>query len=71
MALSNNESKELIVDFAPSFVPNHKNIVMYATGWAGKFIPLMGKILCDLTLTGKTDYDISNFKLEAGHLEKK
>lgn len=69
MALSNNESKELIVDFAPSFVPNHTNIVMYATGWAGKFIPLMGKILCDLTLTGKTEYDISNFKLTEGHLK--
>lgn len=70
MALSNNGSKELIVDFAPSFVPNHQNIVMYATGWAGKFIPLMGKIVCELTLSGKTDYDISNFKLEDRHLQE-
>lgn len=70
MALSNNASKELIVDFAPSFIPNHKNIVMYATGWAGKFIPLMGKILSDLILTGKTAYDISNFKLTEGHLKR-
>lgn len=65
MALSDNASKELIIDF----VPNHKNIVMYATGWAGKFIPLIGKILCDLILKGETEYDISNFKLTDDHLK--
>ncbi|AYQ31261.1 FAD-dependent oxidoreductase [Runella sp. SP2] len=69
MALSNNASKELIVDFAPSFVPNHQNIVLYATGWAGKFIPLMGKILSDLTLNQTTEYDISHFKLTDKHLK--
>ena len=63
VALSQNQNKELIIDFAPDYVPNHKNIVIYATGWAGKFVPLMGKILSDLTLDGKTEYDISNFKL--------
>jgi glycine/D-amino acid oxidase-like deaminating enzyme len=63
VALSKNQNKELIIDFAPDYVPNHKNIVIYATGWAGKFVPLMGKILSDLTLKGKTKYDISNFKL--------
>lgn len=63
VALSENANKELIIDFAPRFVPNRENIVIYATGWAGKFVPLMGKILADLTLTGKTDYDISRFQL--------
>lgn len=63
VALSKNANKELIIDFAPDFVPNHENIVIYATGWAGKFVPLMGKILSDLTLTGKTEYDISHFQL--------
>ena len=63
VALSQDQNKELIIDFAPDFVANHENIVIYATGWAGKFVPLMGKILCDLTLTGKTEYDISHFKL--------
>lgn len=63
VALSKNANKELIIDFAPDFVPNHKNIVIYATGWAGKFVPLMGKILSDLTLKGKTEYDISHFQL--------
>lgn len=63
VALSKNANKELIIDFAPRFVPNHENIVIYATGWAGKFVPLIGKILSDLTLTGRTEYDISRFKL--------
>ena len=58
VALSKNANKELIIDFAPRFVPNHENIVIYATGWAGKFVPLIGKILSDLTLTGRTEYDI-------------
>lgn len=65
MSLSNIKNKELIVDFAPDYVPNYENIVLYATGWAGKFVPFLGKILSDLTLDGKTKYDISHFQL--GH----
>jgi glycine/D-amino acid oxidase-like deaminating enzyme len=38
---------------------------MYATGWAGKFVPFLGKILSDLTLDGKTPYNIKPFQL--GH----
>lgn len=63
VALSKIPNKELIIDFAPSYVPNHKNIVIYATGWAGKFVPLMGKILSDLALDGRTPFDISHFAL--------
>ena len=63
VALSQDQNKELILDFAPPYVPNHENIVIYATGWAGKFVPLIGRILSDLTLHGRTDYDISEFQL--------
>lgn len=63
VALSNIPSKELIMDFAPNYVPNHKNIVIYATGWAAKFTPFLGKILSDLALDGETDFDITPFKL--------
>jgi len=65
VALSDIDSKELLIDFAPPEVPNHKNIVVYATGWAGKFIPLLGSILADLALDGKTSFDISQFR--TGH----
>ena len=62
VALSKIPNKELIVDFAPEFVPHHKDIVVYATGWAGKFVPLLGRILSDLALDGRTPFDISHFQ---------
>jgi glycine/D-amino acid oxidase-like deaminating enzyme len=62
VALSTIPNKELLIDFAPPFVPNHQDIVIYATGWAAKFVPLLGKILSDLTLDGSTPFDISHFK---------
>lgn len=65
IALSNIPNKELLIDFAPSYVPNHENIVLYATGWAAKFTPFLGKIMSDLALDGYTDFDITPFQL--GH----
>jgi sarcosine oxidase/sarcosine oxidase/L-pipecolate oxidase len=62
VALSDIANKELLIDFAPPEVPNHQNIVVYATGWAGKFIPLLGGILADLALDGKISFDISQFR---------
>lgn len=77
VALSTIADKELIVDFAPGHVPHHKDIVVCATGWAGKFVPLLGRILSDLALDGRTAFDISHFqrgrtsfhKTETGHNE--
>lgn len=63
IALSNIPNKELLIDFAPSYVPNHENIVLYATGWAAKFTPFLGKIMSDLVLDGYTDFDITPFQL--------
>ena len=63
IALSKIPNKELLIDFAPSYVPNHKNIVVYATGWAAKFTPFLGKIMSDLVLDGHTDFDIKPFQL--------
>jgi glycine/D-amino acid oxidase-like deaminating enzyme len=61
VALSKIPNKELLIDFAPPSVPNNKNIVIYATGWAGKFVPILGRILSDLALDGRTPFDISHF----------
>ncbi|MFM2343690.1 MAG: hypothetical protein RLZZ210_298 [Pseudomonadota bacterium] len=63
ISLSKIPNKELLIDFAPDYVENHKNIVIYATGWAAKFVPLLGRILSDLTLDGTTPFDISHFAL--------
>ena len=62
VALSKIPNKELLIDFAPPSVPNCKDVVIYATGWAGKFVPLLGKILTDLALDGHTPFDISHFR---------
>ena len=61
VALSKIPNKELLIDFPPPSVLNYKDIVIYATGWAGKFVPLLGKILSDLALDGRTPFDISHF----------
>lgn len=65
IALSKIANKELLIDFAPPYVPNHENIVIYATGWAAKFTPFLGKILTELALDGHSTFDITPFKL--GH----
>jgi glycine/D-amino acid oxidase-like deaminating enzyme len=61
VALSTLRNKELLIDFAPAHVPDHRNVVICATGWAGKFVPLIGSILADLALDGHTRFDISHF----------
>ncbi|MBO9613278.1 MAG: FAD-dependent oxidoreductase [Dyadobacter sp.] len=63
IALSRIPDKELLIDFAPPYVPNNQNIVVYATGWAAKFTPFLGKILTELALDGHSTFDISPFKL--------
>lgn len=70
IALSTIENKELLIDFAPSYVPNHKNIVVYATGWAAKFTPFLGKIMTDLVLDGHTDFDITPFQLGRNYFKR-
>lgn len=65
IALSNVPNKEFLLDFAPDFVPNHQNIIICATGWVAKFIPLIGQILADMATEGKANYDISHFKIDA------
>jgi glycine/D-amino acid oxidase-like deaminating enzyme len=61
VSLSTIKNKELLLGFAPEYVPNHHRITFCTTGWVGKFVPLMGRILSDLTVDGHTPYDISHF----------
>jgi glycine/D-amino acid oxidase-like deaminating enzyme len=68
VALSKIPNKELLIDFAPPHVPNRENIVLCATGWAAKFVPIIGRILCDLALDGRTEFDISQFQTGGKYL---
>jgi len=53
----------MILDFAPAFIPNREDIIVFATGWAAKFTPLVGRILADLAIDGKTSFDIKPFQV--------
>jgi glycine/D-amino acid oxidase-like deaminating enzyme len=70
VALSKIADKELLIDFAPPHVPNHDDVVIYATGWAGKFVPLLGRILSDLALDGRTPFDISHFRTGTAYFSR-
>jgi glycine/D-amino acid oxidase-like deaminating enzyme len=64
IALSTIPDKQLLIDFAPPYVPGSTDVVVYATGWAAKFVPLLGDILANLALEGtSTPYDIAPFAL--------
>ena len=42
--------------FVLDFLPDSKRIVLFTGGWAMKFVPMIGKILTDLAIRGKTEY---------------
>lgn len=52
-----------VLDFAPDFVPFHRNIALYVGGWGYKFAPLVGRILADLVLSGQTEEDVAKFTI--------
>lgn len=55
--------RELIVDFAPPHVPHREHIVVCATGWVAKIVPLLGRICADLALHGRTASDLTGLGL--------
>ncbi|PGU19080.1 FAD-dependent oxidoreductase [Bacillus thuringiensis] len=50
--------------FYLDFLPNNSNIVVYTSGWAAKFAPLLGKICVQLALNGESTYDINPFRID-------
>ncbi|XXF75367.1 FAD-dependent oxidoreductase [Myxococcaceae bacterium GXIMD 01537] len=56
-------AKKMFLDFAPTSIPGHRNIVVFAGGWTFRFVPLLGRICADLALYGRTEFDISPFQL--------
>lgn len=51
---SGKSTKELLLSYAPAHVPNNRNIVTYTAGWAAKFIPILGEMICRM-LERQTD----------------
>lgn len=57
-AESSNEDDNgvgFVLDFLPAVRGNNR-IVLFTGGWGMKFVPVIGKILADLAITGKTEY---------------
>ena len=63
-----NKDYQMVLDI----LPDHPNVAIF-TGDSGrgfKFTPLVGRVLADLATTGRTDYDISPFKITRGGIIK-
>jgi len=58
-----------VLDYIPeTLIPNAgperaNTIAVFTAGWAMKFVPLIGKVMKELLVDGKTEYDISHFKM--------
>lgn len=63
IALSSHSSKELLLDYAPSSIPNNKQIVVYTAGWAAKFIPILGDMICRMLTGDVTDFNYGNYTI--------
>jgi len=57
---------EMIVDFLPPTVEENRDIVVCATGWMFKFIPLLGRLCADLTCDGRTPHPIERLRCAEG-----
>ena len=48
---------EFYLDYMAQSVPNSRNIITCTAGWAGKFIPIMGDMICQMV----TDENLTEF----------
>ena len=71
IALSHDTSKEFLLDYAPTSCPQNNRIVVYTAGWAAKFIPILGDIICqmldeEISAVSYGDYTINlnNFSID-------
>lgn len=56
--------------FVLDFVPDKylkggesKSVVVFTAGWAMKFVPLLGKALKDMAISGKSEYAYKEFAM--------
>jgi sarcosine oxidase/L-pipecolate oxidase len=77
--LAINADQELLIDYAPASVPNNKQIVIYTGGWAAKFVPILGDMICQMltnsNLTafnyGQYSIPLSNFAIQWNELPRR
>ncbi len=59
-----NDNKEFLLDFAPSSLTNHKNIVVYTAGWSAKFIPILGDTIIKMITTGESQFNYGKYQFD-------
>jgi glycine/D-amino acid oxidase-like deaminating enzyme len=68
IALS-NDSKELLLDYPPERIPNHRNIVVYTAGWAAKFIPILGEMILELLEKDRRYFEFGKYRIDRAHFK--
>lgn len=63
IALSKDPNKELLLDYVPESIPNHQNIVVMTAGWAAKFVPIVGDMICDMFESEQPDFTYGNYQI--------
>lgn len=63
IALAKDSSKELLLDYVPDTIPNHQNIVVLTAGWAAKFVPILGDMICDMFESDQADFNYGKYQI--------
>jgi sarcosine oxidase/L-pipecolate oxidase len=63
IALAKNQERELLLDYAPDWIPNNKNIVTYTAGWAGKYIPILGDMINQMLTRDVVDFEYGRYRI--------
>jgi glycine/D-amino acid oxidase-like deaminating enzyme len=61
--LALNADQELLLDYVPSTIPNNKQIVCYTAGWAGKFLPILGDMICQMLTSDVTSFNYGSYSI--------
>jgi glycine/D-amino acid oxidase-like deaminating enzyme len=61
--LARNPHQELLLDYMPSATPGNKQIVVYTAGWAGKFVPFLGDMICQMLASPITKFNYSGYTI--------
>lgn len=63
IALAQNRSRELLLDYTPAWGRAHSNIVTYTAGWAGKYIPIMGDMIVRMLSAPQTELVYGDYRI--------
>jgi glycine/D-amino acid oxidase-like deaminating enzyme len=61
--LAKNPDQELLLDYVPSSIANNEQIVVYTAGWAAKFIPILGDMICQMLEGDITSFNYGKYQI--------